>query len=267
MARLEIDKVPKEFSDSNSLVSLNLRGSRNTYRFVRDTKTDSLPLDYCGVVSFCGPVRNITNIDARSSSNRRVQYRWLKIRDYISNHELCLKVYANCESNWDNDFRLDRVEIGMFMLFTDLVISSTEEATGSLRPRSMFARTTKHTNVIRCESMTQCHNLPFVRNLHLERSMERFLDDDDDDGDEKKSTLIVPSSLDIASKIFFENIFVDLREEKRLKSAMKEFEKSLRFKQSQVLILQTGLIEFRVSGDLGDAYVSLYISIVSDSNF
>jgi hypothetical protein len=97
--------------------------------------------------------------------------------------------------------------------------------------------------------------------------MEHFLDDDDDDGDEKKSTLIVPSSLDIASKIFFENIFVDLREEKRLKSAMKEFEKSLRFKQSQVLILQTGLIEFRVSGDLGDAYVSLYISIVSDSNF
>ena len=69
---LEIDKIPKEFSNSIPWSVWILRGSRSTYRFVRDTKTDSLPLDYCGVVSFCGPVRNITNIDARSSSNRRV---------------------------------------------------------------------------------------------------------------------------------------------------------------------------------------------------
>ena len=118
--------------------------------------------------------------------------------------------------------------------------------------------------------MTQCQNLPFVRNLLLEHSMESFLNElkrmkkDDgkntvtaaqafkdidtnsdgklsyeefsrwynttDSSKEKKSMLVVPSSLENVSKIFFENIFVDLREEKRLKSAMKESEKSLRFK-------------------------------------
>ena len=250
LRKFEMDEVPNEFSSSNSLISLNLCGSRNTYRFVPDTKSDSIPLDYCGVVSFCGPVRNVQNVDARSGgSNRIVQYRWLKIRDFISNHELCLKIYANCESNWDIDFRLDSVEIGMFILFTDLVILSVEEGNGSLRPRSMFARTTKHTNVIRCESLTQCQNLPFVRNLHLEHSMERYLDKSEDvEEEERKSTLIVPSSLDNARKIFFENMFVDLREEK-------DFDMHLRFKQSQVLVLRADVSEFSLDIKEDKAYV------------
>jgi len=126
LTRFELEQVPQEFSGSNSLVSLNLLGSWNTYRIVPDTKPDSVPLDYCGVVSFCGPIRNVMNMDARSgaATSRRIQYRWIKIRDHISNYELCLKVYANCESNWDINFRIDHLRIGMFLLFTDLVISS-----------------------------------------------------------------------------------------------------------------------------------------------
>ena len=89
----------------------------------------------------------------------------------------------------------------MFMLFTDLVISSTEEATGSLRPRSDVFDA-KHTNVIRCESMTVSQS-----SVRTKSTFRAFVDvfeydDDDDDGDEKKSTLVVPSSLDVKPKYF-----------------------------------------------------------------
>jgi len=115
--------------------------------------------------------------------------------------------------------------------------------------------------VIRVLNLTQCQNLPFVRNPHLEHSVRRFLNDDDEE--EKEGyicTLTVPSSLEITNKIFLENVPVDLREEKKMKSAMKNFQSTLRFKESQLMIIPMSVEEFKKDKDDLDIQVSILTS-------